>query len=317
MEFGHEFQKIDFKNVIVGQTYKGYALITDIVPQKDKTSKAPLKGNFHYEGLTFPFKLWSGALQDHFNENYEILVGSVFLVQGIISEYNNKIDMDLKTAEIVKNMDKTEFFKKIDYKERLSELQHFVSINTTPRTNEVLNKIFTLVSIDDFIKTWAGSSMHDAQVGGLLNHVMKMLRLAKVMVDSDIRLKEYSEMLYLSIILHDIGKIKEIGVEGEYHDMSFGGHRLFGSEILTLAKEVIIDQFSERFYYNLQAVVVGHHGEYGDAPVTAWAYIVHLIDMLDAHTTHLLDAIENNDVKHSSSGKTVWVGGMNLPFDIE
>ena len=66
------------------------------------------------------------------------------------------------------------------------------------------------------------------------------------------------------------------------------------------------------FYYEIVSVLQGHHGEFGDAPVTVLAYIVHLIDMLDSQTTGIFDKIESNDVVTRANNMTVMVNGKYL-----
>ena len=64
--------------------------------------------------------------------------------------------------------------------------------------------------------------MHDAQIGGLLNHTMKMMRIAKVVYQNEPRMEQlenYKDMLYLGVILHDIGKIYEMNY-GVYQENS-------------------------------------------------------------------------------------------------
>lgn len=303
---------------MVGQHYVGYVLIKSITPQKDPNSRVPLKGTMHYKGKTLPFKVWKGNLQDYMNENHEKLEGKVFLADVVVESYLNKVDLLLKNAQETNDRTEVDFYESVDYEGLFQELILFTQKNMSSKSQGVLNALFSNGDFaDKFKKTWAGERMHDAVVGGLLNHTMKMLRIARTLQSNDTRLDEYADLIYLSIIVHDIGKIEELGVDGSYKENSFYGHRMYGVERVMSIKQEIITTYGEKFYYHLQSVVQGHHGEYGDEPVTAWAYIVHLIDMLESQLTHVLDSIHNGDIGYRAGETTVWTNGKNLPFELE
>ena len=57
-----------------------------------------------------------------------------------------------------------------------------------------------------------------------------MLRLARTLIENDSRLAPWADLLYLSIILHDIGKVLEIE-DGVYIELSYISHRVLGAEI--------------------------------------------------------------------------------------
>ena len=76
---------------------------------------------------------------------------------------------------------------------------------------------------------------------------------------------------------------------------------------------LIIQCFDENFYYELISVLQGHHGkEWGDAPNTVLAYLVHLIDMVDSQTTGIFDKIERNEVVTKANNMSVNVDGRYL-----
>ncbi len=60
----------------------------------------------------------------------------------------------------------------------------FVNINLTQPAATLLFGVFQKENLfDPFKVTWAGGKMHDAQIGGLMNHTMKMLRLARTLIE--------------------------------------------------------------------------------------------------------------------------------------
>jgi 3'-5' exoribonuclease len=108
-------------------------------------------------------------------------------------------------------------------------------------------------------------------------------------------------MLILGINLHDIGKIKEMK-DGDYRKNSFVTHREFGVELLYANRALITEKFDDDFFYRLISIIRGHHDEYEEKAKTVYAYIVHLIDMLDSQVTHILDVVEGEGLKEDSSG---------------
>ena len=73
---------------------------------------------------------------------------------------------------------------------------------------------------------------------------------------------------------------------------------------------VKVHVYDEEFYYMVQSIILGHHGEFGDKPRTAFAYASHLLDMVDSQVTGMLDKIDAGDVKKSGLGtSTIFENG--------
>ena len=131
---------------------------------------------------------------------------------------------------------------------------------------------------------------HDNKIGGLVNHTTKMLNILASLLDNNRELRECSDLLAFSITVHDIGKVFE------YQDLApsefwYANHRVRGIEFLAKYKEKIIDLYDETFYHQVQSVISGHHGDFGDRPTSVAAGIVHYIDTLESQTTSLIEAV--------------------------
>ncbi|SEN92829.1 hypothetical protein [Paenibacillus sp. OK076] len=304
-------QPIDLHSVRDGEIINGLIYITDYTPKTDAAGKAPIYGTCHYYGKTIGFKICDEYLQNNLNINN--LVGAIALIKGNVDSYNDKIELTLTEINFQHGVtDINIFYKRVDVESVFKSFVQFVNSNLTQPAATLLFGIFQKENLfDPFKVTWAGAKMHDAQIGGLMNHTMKMLRLARTLIENDSRLAPWADLLYLSIILHVIGKVLEIE-DGVYTGLSYISHRVFGAEITMRNKDEIVVTFGEKFYYDIISVQLGHHGEFADKPVTIWAYIVHLIDMLEAHTTGFLDKLENGDFKTKNGQKTVYVNSSNL-----
>lgn len=129
---------------------------------------------------------------------------------------------------------------------------------------------------------------HDNKIGGLIHHTTKMLNYLAALLENQPELEAVADLLCLGIILHDIGKVFE------YHNLSpgdywYANHRVRGIELFSKYKEKVIAQYDEEFYRQLQSIISGHHGEYGDRPTTVAAGIVHYIDTLESQVTGLIE----------------------------
>lgn len=306
-------QPIDLLNVSEGQKVSGLILVQSHTKKPEGTeSKAPLSGIAHYKGRNMAFKVWDAQLQRLFNLND--LSGSILAVDASVSKYNDNLELTLNRINLDHGVTNPSlFYRSVNVEEVFAQFVEFVNTNLSPNALGILSHIFTSENLyEPFKYAWAASSMHDAQVGGLMNHTLKMLRLAKTLCENDPRLEQAKDLLYLSIIFHDIGKIREIGQGGTYTSISFVTHRILGVELLSRYRNMIIEAMGELFYYHLLAVVQQHHGEFGEPPTTIWSQIVHMIDHLEALTTGLMDKLEAKEYRVHNGHKAIWVNGTSL-----
>lgn len=302
---------INLLEIADGDKVEGLIYISSYVKKLDKTSKAPLNGVAYFHGKSMTFKIWDHGLQEIFNTSQ--LEGRVIAITGTVGSYMGKTDMTLNTVNFNHGYNDTNvFFKGVNVEEVFAKFVAFINTNLSPKAIELTQHIFTSEKVlDPFKVTFAGARMHDAQVGGLMNHTLKMLYLAYVMVQNDERLAPYADLLYVSIIFHDLGKVVELD-KTTYTENSFVTHRTMGMEFIIRQKAKVVELFGETFYYHILAVQQGHHGEYGDKPTTIWAYLIHLIDMLESQTTAFLDKLSNGEVKFKNGQTTVWNNGTDL-----
>lgn len=310
-------------NVLDLKSVKDGSTISDAIVYLSGYKKLPKKdGKSFYIAGTFTnredslsFKVWDAPLIDFMSASD--LTGSVVKISGTVGSYQNNLDVKINTIEPVDESvcPKSTFLKSADVDALFKEFTDFVNNELSPNAVKLLLGIFKSENLFGRVKEeFAGSKMHDAQIGGLLNHTMKMARIAKVVYSNEPRMEQlqyYKDMLLLGVILHDIGKVYEMHF-GVYQENSFVTHRILGIEMLVKYKSVIIDLFDENFYYEIISVLQGHHGEFGDAPVTVLAYIIHLIDMLDSQTTGIFDKIEGNEIVMKANNMSVSVNGKYL-----
>jgi 3'-5' exoribonuclease len=132
----------------------------------------------------------------------------------------------------------------------------------------------------------AAKTLHHAFVGGLLEHVTSLLRLARLtasnydFVDLD--------LVTTGVVLHDLGKIDEL-----HYKRSFGytdEGQLLGHMVIVLRmvdrKCAEMPDFPPRLKTLVEHLILSHHGhyEYGSPklPMFPEALLLHYIDDLDS-----------------------------------
>ncbi len=160
---------------------------------------------------------------------------------------------------------------------------------------QILELILADSEIDGrFVIEGAAIYYHDNKIGGLMNHTGKMLNILVAILENLPALQESADLLFLGISLHDIGKVfeyRDLGL-GEYW---YANHRVRGIELLAKYKEAIFNAYDERFYRQIQSIISGHHGDFGDRPTSVAAAIVHYIDSLESQVTGLIESQEGNN----------------------
>jgi len=276
------------------------------------SKKSYQDGKKHYiSGLlknkseSIQMKIWDAHLVKVFSDNE--MGGKVYKISGEVKTYRDQLEITVNSVSHYAGIPASNFLATVDTELVFNTFIELVNTLLSQRGVSMLVALFDAEGLyDRFKQEFAGTKMHDAQIGGLMHHTVKMLKLAETLVKNDSRLEEYSDLIYLGVILHDIGKLQEyeLGVRTQH---SFVTHRVFGVELLAKYKKDIVDIYDETFYYHLLAIIQGHHGIYGEPPKTVWALIVHYLDMMDSLTTGILDKITSgNDVREENGLKSVY-----------
>jgi 3'-5' exoribonuclease len=168
--------------------------------------------------------------------------------------------------------------------------------------NEHLRGLFDSMVSDEgfwgaFCEAPAAKGMHHARVGGLLEHSVSCLRIARSLaeiypVDRD--------LLLFGAIFHDVGKVRELsGGGGGFAYTTEGrllGHVVLGERLVS-SHVAALPGFPEQLALRLSHLLLSHQGEieYGspERPKTLEALLVHLIDNLDARAAMYLETTTN------------------------
>ncbi|GAA0748335.1 HD domain-containing protein [Clostridium oceanicum] len=148
----------------------------------------------------------------------------------------------------------------------------------------------------EFKKGIGGISQHHNYIGGLAEHTLNVMYLAKILsYRYDCKNKEIA---ILAAKLHDIGKIEELSTKGPFTYTLRGemeSHIVIG--VSMLEKAFSLDTYSEEFKQRIKGCLVQHHGkiEYGSPrkPNTEEAFIVHYADYVDANMNKIHQVKKN------------------------
>ena len=170
------------------------------------------------------------------------------------------------------------------------------------------------VLLQALAETPAGVKAHHAYPGGLLEHMVTLLKSAEKMCEvyTDVDV----ELLQAGVFLHDIGKTRELSCTSGFNYTDEGqllGHLMIGVEMLTekihRVTELTKEPFPQELEWRLKHMILSHHGsyEFGSPrlPMTPEAMILHVIDNLDAKLHEFTRAIQ--DDPNSASHWTLFI----------
>lgn len=137
----------------------------------------------------------------------------------------------------------------------------------------------------------AGIKNHHAYRGGLLEHVVSLMELAKVVAAHYQELD--ADQMLMGAFLHDMGKIRELTYDRDLGYSDEGqliGHLVIAVQMLEEkideAEKLSGEPFPNELTLRLQHIIVSHHGEYEygspKLPMTLEAIALHYLDNLDA-----------------------------------
>lgn len=228
--------------------------------------------------------------------------GEVYVVHGEIKDYQGKKQLNLDELRLATSddCDIDQFYEYAPLTKE--ELQKKISSYINKIENEVIKKIVVKAISkysDEYFSYPAAVSIHHNFICGLAYHTYSMLTL------SEPYLKLYTylnkDLVYAGIILHDIGKVKELSSSKspEYtHEGNLLGHISIGANILHSVCESLGYSDKEEALA-LEHIILSHHGknEFG-SPVTPSipeAALIFLLDFSDSRLAALGKALK--DVK--------------------
>ena len=246
-----------------------------------------------------------------------ISVDDFVRINGRVEEYQNNRQIIVDHIEKLPSRDFAyEDFLPASHRDReemVSELRDIIESLGNVQLKGLLQEF---ISDDEILfalsRCPAGKSLHHAFIGGLLEHILSLCKLARHLASNYSRLN--LDMLLAGCILHDIGKCRELSFKKNFSYTDEGqliGHIGIGLLMIN-EKAGKLPGFPAELLLQLQHIIASHHGllEYGalKRPMTPAALAFHYLDNLDSKMG-TLDAVENEmsaNLQARSPGSSAW-----------
>ncbi|MGO4887494.1 3'-5' exoribonuclease YhaM [Anaerobacillus sp. MEB173] len=240
-------------------------------------------------------KLWGCSPEDE-----AVFIGQAIVnVIGDINDYRGKKQLKIKSIRPTTAMDHvkvSDFLKSapIDPEEMYERITQYIFEMKNSNIQRITRQLLKNHR-DAFLQSPAATKNHHEFVSGLAYHVVSMLDVARAIANLYPSLD--TDLLYAGVILHDLGKVRELSgpistaytIEGKL----LGHISIMVNEIGQTAKDLGIE--GEEVLI-LQHLVLSHHskGEWGSPkpPLVREAEILHMIDNIDAKMNMLDRALE-------------------------
>src|SRR5579885_2529717 len=232
-------------------------------------------------------KMWENV--DEFHSLFER--DDFIKVKGAVQVFRNRPQITLQKLKKLEDreVDLADFFPRSarDSEEMWRELTGVIEGMNNRHLQALLKKILSNPEIAARLKLApAAKSLHHAFLGGLLEHVLSLCRLAKLVVQN------YSgidiDLLLSGIVLHDLGKVYELSYSRSFSYTTEGqllGHMILEIEIVHRALATLPD-FPRSLQTLIEHLIISHHGQYEfgspKLPMFPEALMLHYLDDMDS-----------------------------------
>lgn len=217
--------------------------------------------------------------------------GDIVKARGCVSRFDDRLQMKVEQLRRAApgEVEKADLMPAttLDVNELWRDLLGFVESFTEPNLKLLLTTILSKPELAQaYREAPAARQLHHAWLGGLLEHVVSLLKLADRVVPHYPIL--HRDLVLTGVILHDIGKVRELAWDIGFEYTVEGtllGHIQMGTELLqqTVAS---LPGFPSRLKILVEHMILSHHGklEYGSPklPMIPEALMLNFLDDLDA-----------------------------------
>jgi len=178
-----------------------------------------------------------------------------------------------------------------DPDEHLARLRAILDEVERPALRALLDRVWADERLlADLRRAPAAQRLHHAYLGGLVEHTLSVVELARLLCRHYPRLDR--DLLLVGAFWHDLGKTRELAYTEAFTYTDAGklvGHLVQG--VLMLEEKIrevreAGEAFPENLAHLLRHLVLAHHGEHAfgspKLPMTAEAFALHHLDNLDA-----------------------------------
>jgi 3'-5' exoribonuclease len=295
------------------------------------------KGGGQYLAITLVDK--SGQFEARMWEDFADVLpmcsaGCYVKVQGQVAKYQGKFQITISKMRLAaeSEIDRADFVPTtaFDIPTMAAELRGYVAVFTNPHL-----KALVTTFLDDpqvgaaFVEAPAAKRLHHAWIGGLLEHVLCLVRVC--LATAPFYPEVNRDLLVTGAILHDIGKVRELSWKSSFDYTLEGqliGHisiaqGMLHEKIASLdAMAISVAQlgetpglFPQELRVLIEHMILSHHGklEFGSPklPMTPEAMLLSALDDLEAK----FQTLRNEFAAAKAAGRgvaetTEWVRSM-------
>lgn len=233
-------------------------------------------------------KLWSAHSSD-----VSQYIDKALHIDGIVKEYKGLKEISISSIETLPDSEIKKLVPRLNLDNLCKEFMKFLKDHIDEDYFAALKTIFEAIGFENFVTGYAANNHHDNIMGGLINHTLKMLQIAEVILTQHKdEIGNWGNRIYTGIVLHDIGKIYCYSKTGAITELNYVDHKALGIEIMAMNKEEIVEKIGVDEYYQLMAIILGHHGEFGEPCHSVATQIVSYIDLLDSQVTGIIQSMK-------------------------
>jgi 3'-5' exoribonuclease len=243
--------------------------------------------------------------------------GAVALVTGKVVSYKDSLQVTVTDLNPATNPDMSDFLSSSQRteEEMIKELKQQIKSLQEPWQTLTGHLLLNEDFLPKFASAPAARTMHHAYIGGLLEHTLSMATMADYMSDHYPYVNR--GLLIAGALLHDMGKVHEYSIEGEFafsDDGRLVGHIVRAVTMVeTAAAE--LDILTPEQARDIVHLIASHHGtlEFGSpvTPKTLEAILLHQIDLLDSRVQGYFDHLETDN------GQGEWTSKSSFMFKSE
>lgn len=277
---------------------------------------------------SLPARMWN-ATDDHYRSfddgDFVEVRGSTQIYQGgmqMIATHIAKVDP--AGVDVADFIQQTPFA--ID--DLIADLTEMIASVKDEELRAIGNSVLADTDLmTKFRRAPAGIKHHHAYEGGLLEHVVSLMRIAAMIAPSYPQVDR--DMLILGVLLHDLGKVDELSYDRGFAYTDEGqllGHVTIAISMLDRKLVTVTSKLGQSVepekILRLKHLILSHHGryEYGSPklPMTLEAVMLHSLDDMDAQI-HGFDGLMRADSNadnhwtqyHQNLGRKLFKGTPN------
>jgi 3'-5' exoribonuclease len=303
----------ELKGLKAGDSFQGFYILRKVEVKTKRDGKPYLALELGDKSGRVSAKVWEEAD----SQAKELREGEVAKLRGVVSEYQGLLDVKIDLIRMATEKDPVEADKLMKVSDKDLEALYQKILDTIKGLkNEHLNRLLTAIFNDKefkqkFSQAAGGKLWHHAMFGGLLEHTVAVMELCYWISGRYPNLE--GELLIAGALLHDIGKVEELGGVWaiDYTDSGrLVGHLALGVIYVDRVMQGLGD-FPADLRMKVLHLILSHHGEKEMGapvvPLMVEAQILYLADQMDSQINAWQHIIERD-----KDGKSLWSSYVKL-----